>query len=140
MRDEPKAVLKTTPYAINSEATLVEAEEIMKKHKVRHLPVVKEGKTCGLISDRDLKSVMAFHGANPKEMRVWDFCMDEPYMTKPDASLDSVATEMAERKMGSALVLDNGKLVGIFTATDACKALADICKLNSGDEERVTVS
>lgn len=120
--------MTTTPHAVNSEATVVEAMSVMEKYKIRHLPVVKAGSVFGLVSDRDLKSVLAFAGANPKEMKVGEICMDEPYLTRPEAFLSEVASEMAERRLGSALVLDNGKLVGIFTATDACQALSEICE------------
>ena len=119
--------MTTTPVAINSEATLAEAMDVMSSKKIRHLPVMKGGKVFGLISDRDLKSVFAFAGANPKALHVGDVCTDQPYVTNPNALLNEVATEMAERKVGSAVVMDNGKLVGIFTATDACQALSDIC-------------
>lgn len=120
--------MTTTPHAINAEAPLQEALDTMTKHHVRHLPVIKAGHVFGLISDRDLKSIMSFSGVNPKAMKVGEVCTDEPYMTKPDAALNVVASEMAMQKMGSALVIDNGKLVGIFTATDACNALAELCE------------
>lgn len=120
--------MTTTPYAINVESTLSEAMEMMTDKKIRHLPVMKGGKVFGLISDRDLKSIFAFSGTNPKVLKVGDVCTDEPYLTKPEALLNEVASEMAARKVGSALIMDNGKLVGIFTATDACQALSDICE------------
>ncbi|MFX8848650.1 CBS domain-containing protein, partial [Acinetobacter baumannii] len=37
-----------------------------------------------------------------------------------------VARVMAEKRIGSAIVTKNNKLVGIFTVTDACRALAQI--------------
>jgi hypothetical protein len=33
---------------------------------------------------------------------------------------------MAEKKLGSAIVLEDGKVAGIFTAVDACRALAEV--------------
>ena len=120
--------MTTTPLAINSESTVYEALQVMEKEKIRHLPVMKNQKVLGIISDRDIKSIFAFAGANPKIIKVGDICSDYPYMTQPDALINEVATEMAAKKFGSALVLDNGKLVGIFTATDACQALSDICQ------------
>lgn len=120
--------MTTTPHAINSESTVHEALQVMEKERIRHLPVMKNQKVLGIISDRDIKSVFAFAGANPKTIKVGDICADYPYMTQPDALINEVATEMAAKKFGSALVLDNGKLVGIFTATDACQALSDICQ------------
>jgi acetoin utilization protein AcuB len=119
--------MTTTPFAINSESTLVEAMNVMNEKHIRHLPVIKGNNVYGLISDRDLKSIMAYAGTNPKALHVGDICVDEPYITNPDAPIDEVAKEMVTRKIGSAIVIDNGKLVGIFTATDACQALSDIC-------------
>lgn len=120
--------MSTTPHAVNSEAFLSEAMEMMNKNQIRHLPVIKNGKVFGLVSDRDIKSIFAFAGANPKTIKVGDVCVDDPYVTKPEALLNEVADEMVSRKVGSALVMDNGKLVGIFTATDACRALSEICQ------------
>jgi len=120
--------MTTAPFAINSEATLEEVMSVMQSKHIRHLPVMRGGKVFGLLSDRDVKSIFAFAGSNPKTIKAGDICTDEPYVTRPDAPLNEVASEMATRKAGSALVLDNGHLVGIFTATDACSALSDICE------------
>lgn len=120
--------MTTLPQSISSESSVDEAVQIMDKARVRHLPVMKNQKVLGIISDRDIKSIFAFAGADPKIIKVGDICSDYPYMTQPDALINEVATEMAAKKFGSALVLDNGKLVGIFTATDACQALSDICE------------
>jgi CBS domain-containing protein len=116
------------PKAINAECTLVEAMDFMQDKKIRHLPVIKAGKVYGIISDRDLKSIFAFAGTNPKALTVGEVCSDNVYTTKPDAPINEVAAEMASQKLGSALVMDNGHLVGIFTATDVCFALKDICE------------
>jgi acetoin utilization protein AcuB len=118
--------MTTTPHSINYEAPLEEAIKLMEKNKFRHLPVIKNGEAFGLLSDRDVKNLLTFAGTNPKTTKVGDVCGDEPYVTKPQAPINDVAAIMAEKKYGSALVMDNGKLVGIFTLTDACKALAEI--------------
>ncbi|MGE0762580.1 MAG: CBS domain-containing protein [Bdellovibrionales bacterium] len=120
--------MTTTPYAINWASTLEEAMKVMAKHEVRHLPVIKDGNMFGVVSDRDIRSILSFAGSNPTQLKVGDVCTDKPYVTKPDALLNEVATQMAREKFGSALVVDNGKLVGIFTVTDACLALSEICE------------
>jgi CBS domain-containing protein len=33
---------------------------------------------------------------------------------------------MAQRQVGSAIVVDGKRLVGIFTATDACRVLGEV--------------
>ena len=129
MKAVPKVqkYMTTTPHAIHWGATLEEAMKVMEKQEIRHLPVMKDGNIFGLVSDRDLRSIMAFAGSNPKTLTVGDVCTDKPYITKPDAFINDVANEMAREKYGSALVVDNGKLVGIFTVTDVCLALSEIC-------------
>lgn len=120
--------MTTLPHSINFECTVNEAVKVMEHRRVRHLPVMKNQKILGIVSDRDIKSIFAFAGADPDVIKVGDICSDYPYITQPNALINEVATEMAAKKFGSALVLDNGKLVGIFTATDACQALSDICE------------
>jgi acetoin utilization protein AcuB len=41
---------------------------------------------------------------------------------------------MAEKRIGSAIVAKDGKLVGIFTVTDACRALAQVLEGQQGEE------
>lgn len=120
--------MTTTPFSINSESTVEEAAKVMKKHDIRHLPVVvTEGKKYGILSDRDVKYAMSLASFNAHTAKVKDICEEAPYVTKPTASLSDVSAELAERKVGSALIVDNGHLVGIFTTTDACRALNDLC-------------
>lgn len=120
--------MTTTPYAINAESTLEEAAKVMKKHDIRHLPVVVvEGKKYGIISDRDVKYAMSLSGFDVHNAKVKDIYEEAPYITKPTALISDVSAELAERKVGSALIVDNGHLVGIFTTTDACRALNDLC-------------
>ena len=60
-------------------------------------------------------------------MRVEDIMVPDPYVVKPDAFLGSVALEMARHKYGCALVVDGaGKCIGIFTATDGMRLLAEL--------------
>jgi CBS domain-containing protein len=47
----------------------------------------------------------------------------DPYTTTPSAPLEEVARDMADRKYGSAVVVDHGKVVGLFTTVDALRAL-----------------
>ena len=55
-----------------------------------------------------------------------DVYQPDSYVVDAGASLEHVAATMAERHVGSALVTKGGKLVGIFTTTDACRALARV--------------
>jgi acetoin utilization protein AcuB len=121
--------MTTTPYAINAESTVEEAAKLMREHEIRHLPVVVvEGKKYGILSDRDVKYAMSLSGFDARRALVRDIYEEIPYITAPSTLINEVSAEMAERKVGSALIVDNGHLVGIFTTTDACRALNDLCQ------------
>ncbi len=114
------------PHAANIADNLHAAREKMVKVGARHLPVMDDGKVVGVLSDRDIQLALGFKHGNIKTMTVEDVYSDDPYVTHPDTNLKQVAMEMAEKKYGSAVVMDNEDLVGIFTTTDACRALHDV--------------
>lgn len=114
------------PDSIQAKATLKEAIDQMEKLKVRHLPVMEGEKVTGLISDRDIKLATSFVEADSALIKVKDICHEHPYQVEPTASLKDVASEMASKRYGSALVVQNGHLVGIFTTVDVCRALHDV--------------
>jgi len=114
------------PHTLGFDQNIEQAQELMSKFHIRHLPILKGGKLVGILTDRDVKLMMSFADFDAKKIKVDDAYTPEPYITTPNAKLDEVVAHMAEKKYGSALIVDNGKLVGIFTEIDAYKALADL--------------
>jgi acetoin utilization protein AcuB len=114
-----------SPHTIGSDQPVAHASELMQKHHIRHLPVLEGGRLVGVISDRDVKIVQAFHDVDAGEVQVAEAVGVEAYTVAPDAKLDEVAMHMAEHKYGSAVVMDHNKVIGIFTTVDALRALAD---------------
>jgi acetoin utilization protein AcuB len=118
--------MTTKLHTIGSEQPLEKAEKMMAEHRIRHLPVLEGGELVGILSDRDIKLVESFKDVNPREVTVAEAYSQEIYKVAPSALLTEVAKEMAHHKYGSALVLDNQKLVGIFTWVDALNGLAEV--------------
>jgi acetoin utilization protein AcuB len=118
--------MTTTPISVSSDVMLDEAATLMAKHSIRHLPVVNAGKLVGVLTDRDVKFVESFRDVDPKRLPVERTMMAEPYQVTPDTLLDEVAFTMAEQRYGSAVVVQNGHVVGIFTAVDACRCLSEL--------------
>ena len=110
------------PHSIRVDDTLATAKKMMAHLQVRHLPVLEAGNVIGVVSERDV-AFAERAGAGAK--KVSDACVEEAYAVDIDTSLFVVATAMAEKKIGSAIILEDGKLAGIFTTVDACRALAD---------------
>jgi acetoin utilization protein AcuB len=114
------------PRTIGSDQSIATAVDYMRKLHIRHLPVLKGGQLVGILSDRDVNLVLGFKDVNADTLTVEEAFTPDPYFTTPDAPLDEVAALMAEKKYGTALVVDNGKLVGIFTEVDALRALSEL--------------
>lgn len=118
--------MTVVPKSIGYDQTLAQAQDFMTTLKLRHLPVLKGGKLVGILTDRDIKLVMQFKDVDPEKLTVEEAYTPDPYCTSPSAPLNDVVSHMADKKYGCALVVDNGKLVGIFTEVDAYKALSEL--------------
>jgi len=130
-----KTVMTPFPWWIDIDEPLLAAREMMRKHKVRHLPVKEHGKLVSVVTDRDLKFALDPElGLPPREsLRVRDVCVYTAYIVDIESRLEAVLEAMAERKIGSALVTRDGNLVGIFTSMDACRVLAQVIGQQRGE-------
>jgi acetoin utilization protein AcuB len=113
-----RAVMSGSPFTIGARQSLAEARRLLEQHHVRHLPVVEEGRLVGVLSERDL-GAWRFGDALP----VSSAMSPDPYAVSPRAPLDGVAREMSRRRIGSAVIVDRGKVVGVFTTVDALRVL-----------------
>lgn len=117
-------VMTEAPHTITYDQNLKFATEKMQELGVRHLPVLRAGELVGILSERDIRFLESFERMDPRELKVEDACTEGPYTVETSAKLSEVCATMAERKIGSALVLEAGRLVGIFTWVDALKVIA----------------
>jgi CBS domain-containing protein len=122
------AFMTPFPYSIDVDAPLAEAHALMRQHHFRHLPVTANGAIAGILTDRDIKLVLGPDFGNPDEhaLRVRDAYVERPCVVPASTPVAIVARTMADNHIGSAIVTKNDKLVGIFTVTDACRALAEM--------------
>lgn len=121
--------MSNMPHTINPKQPIKAALQLMREHNFRHLPVQDGGKLLGILTDRDIKLASSFEGAS--ELTVEEVMSPDPYTVTPQSSLDSVVFEMAEHKFGCAVVQqENGKVVGIFTATDGLRVLGELLQQN----------
>jgi acetoin utilization protein AcuB len=120
--------MSASPHSIGADQTLALAHSMMKKHGIRHLPVLSAGKITGILSDRDLRFIESFRDVDPNKVKVDQAMSLEVYTVEPSARLATVAAQMAEQKVGSAVVMRGGEVVGVLTTTDLLRALADVLR------------
>jgi acetoin utilization protein AcuB len=118
--------MSTSPHSIGEDQSLRSAHEVLSKHSIRHLPVLKGGKMVGMVTQRDLAVVESMKDVDPEKVMVSDVMSTDVYTVSPEAMLSEVTAEMAAKKYGSAVVIDNHKVVGIFTTVDVCRALTEL--------------
>jgi acetoin utilization protein AcuB len=125
------------PVLIEPTRSIVEAQGIMSETRVRHLPVVEEGKRLvGLITQETLR----VPPNRLTSLNVWEitrFLSDlkvQDVMIKgkdvitidPDLTIEEAARVMARHKIGCLPVLEEGIVVGILTDTDMLVHLMDL--------------
>jgi acetoin utilization protein AcuB len=140
MTRHPVMVPPTTPAA--------EAQRVMRDNKIRHLPVVGDGKRLeGLITRERLRVSPADLGS----LNVWEITRflsnmtvkdmmlkgNDVITTAPDVTLEDAAQIMAQKKIGCLVVLEQGVVVGIITETDM---LVELNHMLGGDVSGVRVT
>lgn len=117
--------MTAAPHTVGPEQNLKTARELMLKHAIRHLPVRDGGRITGILSDRDIDFALRVDGTSPEKLLVKDAATADVFTVDSNTKLKEVASRMASDRIGCALVEEHGKLVGIFTAVDACRVLAE---------------
>jgi acetoin utilization protein AcuB len=116
--------MSPNPVVIGAEQPLAAAHDLMRANGVRHLPVLHGGRLVGIVSLNDLNAVETVPLTEPSQMRVEGAMSTDVYAVSPSTPLREVASTMAARKLGSAVVMEDSRVVGMFTTVDALDTLA----------------
>ena len=106
-------IMTTDLFTLGANATLAEAELLMKAHRVRHVPIIDDvKKLIGLITQRDILA------AKQTGVFVSDVMRQDIYTISQTADMRSAALMLQKHKIGSLPVLQGETLVGIITDSD----------------------
>lgn len=120
--------MTTVLHVVAPTDSVADASARMRRHGVRHMPVLEGRKVVGVLSLRDLQMIEVLRDVDPTELAVQRVMAGNPYIVDPEDDLARVAAHMAEQRIGSAIVCHAGELRGLFTTTDALQALAAILR------------
>jgi CBS domain-containing protein/nucleotide-binding universal stress UspA family protein len=137
--------MTTVLVTVRPDAPVAEAQHLMRHRRIRHLPVVEGGRLAGIITDRDVRTVMPSPATSLAvgELRyLLDRLLVERVMTRsvitigPEAPIaDAVGLVLAHR-IGALPVMENDRLVGIITETDLLRAFATTCAADTSVQAR----
>jgi CBS domain-containing protein len=122
-----KEIMMGSPVTLGPEDTLDLVNDVISLGRIRHIPVMDDGKLVGIITERDLMggAVPAIFGLKQKSKsallktyRIKEFMKKKVVTVKPDTPIKDAARLMVEKKVGCVPVLSEGSLVGLVTTTD----------------------
>jgi acetoin utilization protein AcuB len=113
---------------LSPDETAATALAVCRERRIRHLPILREGRLVGIVSDRDLRSSTPALGdldraAALQKLQVEDVMARDVVTADPEDPIEQAANTMRERKIGCLPVLGGEELVGILTASDVMEAL-----------------
>jgi len=127
--------MTTSPISVSQGMPILEALNLMKKQKIRHLPVVEKDRLIGLVSERTLLTVSPSPATTlsvfeinylMSKMVIKEVMIKQPIVISPAASIEEAALLMREHKIGCLPVVEDDRLVGIITQTDVFEAMIKI--------------
>jgi acetoin utilization protein AcuB len=130
--------IQKNPVTITPDASFYEARNLIHEKGVRHLPVVdKSDVLVGIVTDRDIRqaspsdaTLLSVQELNYLlgKLKVSSFMTPKAKLITitPDTIIEEAVQLMHDNKIGCLPVVENGRLYGIFTETDALDHLVDI--------------
>ena len=119
------AIMTTDLITVSPDATLADARESMRHHRIRHLPVVNEGgELVGLLTQTNVlaatDSILRDQENRIKasDISITDVMVTEVATVDESASLREAALFIEKHRIGCLPIMRRGKLAGIITDTD----------------------
>lgn len=122
-------------FTVSPDTTIAEALNITRSHRIRHLPVIRDDRLVGLVTDRDLRLAMppiwaeqrdelknALHARTVGEVMVAKDIITAP----PETPVEEAAKLLYENRIGCLPIMEGEALVGILTETDLLRALVEL--------------
>ena len=109
---------------IDPEAKLQEAIALMRRHSIRHLPVVKDEELVGWVSEADIRS--AYLASLIEDIRIKDVMIKDPITVDPETPLEEAAKILYRHAIGGVPVVEGKKVVGVLTVRDIMGAFIEL--------------
>jgi len=111
-----------SPHTISPDMNAADAAAIMKSEDVGVLPVVKDARLVGLVTDRDLVVRVLAERRNPMEVKIGDVATQTTITVTPDMKLAEARELMEKNKIRRLPVMKGQELVGIISLGDVAWA------------------
>ncbi len=128
-------------FTVGPDSSVSDAIGLIREKKIKHLPVIKDGKIRGIISDRDIRDfspsqatsldIYELHYLLAKT-RVKEIMKEKVLTVGPDRPVEEAALLLYDENIGCLPVIEEGRLAGIISDRDIFRALVDITGVRHG--------
>ena len=142
-----KNYMNSDVITVETKMSIFEARSIMRKKRIKRLPVMNKGKLIGLVTKNMILEASPSSGTSLDvwelnylltKMKVDDIMVKDPITIPPDYPLEDVILLGKKHGISGFPVVDNGKLVGIITEKDINGVLSEVLGLES-EGVRITI-
>jgi CBS domain-containing protein len=106
-------IMTRDPATLRPESTCSEAATVMKREDCGSLPVVKDGKLVGIVTDRDIVVRGIAGGKDPTKLVVSEVMTPGPATVTPSTTAEDASKLMSLKQVRRLPVVENGRLVGM---------------------------
>ncbi|WP_041083388.1 CBS domain-containing protein [Thermotoga profunda] len=130
-----KDVMTKEVITVSPETTFSEAMDIIRKKGIRRLPVVKNEKVVGIITEKDLLSASPSQATTLdvweltsllSKLKIKQIMRKDVVHVHPNTPIEDAAKIMSDKKIGSLIVLEEERLIGIITESDIFKVFINM--------------
>lgn len=127
--------MTVNPFTIAPDTMIADALELMREKNINRVPVVKDGKLVGIVTERKVMEVSPSSATSLSVFEVSYLLSKtkvEQVMTKkvvtvsPDDLLEVAALKLRDNNIGGLPVVENGRVVGIITESNIFDAFIEI--------------
>lgn len=117
------------PWTVQLDDSLAVARRMIAEREIHHLPVLDGGEVVGIVTEPGLS-----HAAD--HLGTVEDVLESALTVSDDTPIDEVLDLMMSRRSDAVVVTgtDGGEVHGIFTATDAVRALREVLRLPQVDD------
>jgi CBS domain-containing protein len=102
-----------------------EAVSILATKRIGALPVLRDGKVAGIVSERDVIYRLADHGGACLDLPVEQIMTAPAVTVEPATLIDDALAMMTRRRFRHFPVVENGELIGFISIGDLVKYKMD---------------
>jgi CBS domain-containing protein len=121
-----KEVMTSNLATVESNASVVEAAQLMRDENTGIVPVVEKGGLVGTVTDRDIVVRLIAEGRDPQSVTVREIASTDLVTVDPQQDLDEALRLMASYQVRRLPVVEeDGRLVGVVSQADVAREAKD---------------